>query len=108
TGRRFSGMASTPAPRPAAWCAVGGGSRRSRDDLHRRRACRERNHARLMTSVAPGSGAASRIAEAEAQSAGLRQEHGRVSLVFTQVMYVVGSAWVGTAAKLGPSHLVFC
>jgi glutamate:GABA antiporter len=27
--------------------------------------------------------------------------------VLTQIMYLVGSGWVGTAAKLGPSHVVF-
>jgi amino acid transporter len=50
---------------------------------------------------------AARIADVEAHSARLRKELGLVSLVLTQVMYVVGSAWVGTAAKLGPSHVVF-
>src|SRR5262245_9413632 len=60
-----------------------------------------------MTSVAPGGGAATRIADVEAHSAGLRKELGLTSLVLTQVMYVVGSAWVGTAAKLGTSHVVF-
>jgi amino acid transporter len=28
-------------------------------------------------------------------------------LVLTQIMYVVGTAWVGTAAKLGHQHIVF-
>jgi amino acid transporter len=28
-------------------------------------------------------------------------------LVLTQILFVVGSSWVGTAAKLGPSHLFF-
>src|SRR5438045_9798432 len=28
-------------------------------------------------------------------------------LVLTQIVFVVGSGWVGTAAKLGPSHLFF-
>ena len=37
----------------------------------------------------------------------LRRELGLADLVFMQVVFVVGSAWVGTAAKLGPSHLVF-
>jgi len=60
-----------------------------------------------MTSVAPGTGAATRIADVQARSASLRKELGLVSLVLTQVMYVVGSGWVGTAAKLGPSHVVF-
>ena len=30
-----------------------------------------------------------------------------MDLVLMQIMYVVGSAWVGTAAKLGTSHTVF-
>ena len=37
----------------------------------------------------------------------LRRELGLRDLVLMQVVFVVGSAWVGTAAKLGPSHLVF-
>jgi amino acid transporter len=37
----------------------------------------------------------------------LRRELGLADLVFMQVVFVVGSSWVGTAAKLGPSHLVF-
>jgi amino acid transporter len=37
----------------------------------------------------------------------LRRELGLPDLVLMQVVFVVGSGWVGTAAKLGPSHLVF-
>src|SRR6188768_2696691 len=51
--------------------------------------------------------AGERVAEVEARSAGLRKELGLVDLVLMQIMYVVGSAWVGTAAKLGSSHTVF-
>jgi amino acid transporter len=51
--------------------------------------------------------AVDRVAEVEARSAGLRKELGLVDLVLMQIMYVVGSAWVGTAAKLGSSHTVF-
>ena len=51
--------------------------------------------------------AARRIEEVEARSAGFRKELGLASLVLTQIMYVVGSGWVGTAAKLGDSHIVF-
>src|SRR4029079_2677866 len=50
---------------------------------------------------------AARVSEVEARSAGFRKELGLATLVLTQIMYVVGSGWVGTAAKLGPSHLVF-
>jgi amino acid transporter len=48
-----------------------------------------------------------RVADVEARSASLRRELGLATLVLTQVMYIVGSGWVGTAAKLGPSHIVF-
>jgi amino acid transporter len=37
----------------------------------------------------------------------LRRELGLADLVLMQVVFVVGSGWVGTAAKLGPSQLVF-
>jgi amino acid transporter len=46
-------------------------------------------------------------AQVEARSAGLRKELGLVDLVLMQILYVVGSSWVGTAAKLGTSHTVF-
>ena len=48
-----------------------------------------------------------RVADVEARSASFRKELGLATLVLTQVMYIVGSGWVGTAAKLGPSHIVF-
>jgi amino acid transporter len=47
------------------------------------------------------------IATVEAKSASLRKELGLGDLVFTQIVFVVGSAWVGTAAKLGPASMVF-
>src|SRR6201984_1090472 len=37
----------------------------------------------------------------------LKQPVGLFDLVLTQILFVVGSNWVGTAAKLGPSHLFF-
>src|SRR3954464_4850531 len=37
----------------------------------------------------------------------LRRELSLADLVLMQVVFVVGSGWVGTAAKLGPSQLVF-
>src|SRR5678815_3048842 len=49
----------------------------------------------------------SRVGDVEAKSAGFRKELGLVTLVLTQIMYIVGSGWVGTAAKLGPSHVIF-
>ncbi len=51
--------------------------------------------------------AVERVAEVEARSAELRKELGLFDLVLMQIMYVVGSGWVGTAAKLGSSHTVF-
>src|SRR3954469_8845570 len=43
----------------------------------------------------------------EAQSASLRKPLGLWDLVLTQIVFVVGSMWVGTAAKLGHAHLFF-
>ena len=40
-------------------------------------------------------------------SADLRRELGLSDLVLTQILFIVGLAWVGVAAKLGPSHVVF-
>ncbi|HEX5385731.1 MAG TPA: APC family permease [Gemmatimonadales bacterium] len=51
--------------------------------------------------------AARRVRAVEARSTKFRRELGLVDLVLIQVLYVVGSGWVGTAAKLGPSHIVF-
>ena len=43
----------------------------------------------------------------EAKSASLRRELGLRDLVLQQIVYVVGTTWVGTAAKLGHSQMVF-
>jgi amino acid transporter len=51
--------------------------------------------------------AEARVSEVEARSSAFRRELGLGDLVLTQVLYVVGSAWVGTAAKLGHAHIVF-
>ncbi len=48
-----------------------------------------------------------RIEDVEARSAGFRKELGLRDLALTQILYVVGSGWVGTAAKLGTSHIAF-
>ena len=48
-----------------------------------------------------------RIAEVEAKSAGFTKVLGLRDLVLIQIMYVVGSGWVGTAAKLGSDHIAF-
>jgi glutamate:GABA antiporter len=43
----------------------------------------------------------------EAQSASLKKPLGLFDLALTQILFVVGSSWVGTAAKLGQAHLFF-
>jgi amino acid transporter len=43
----------------------------------------------------------------EAHSAALRKELGLRDLVLQQVVFVVGTIWVGTAAKLGHAQLIF-
>ncbi len=43
----------------------------------------------------------------EQHSVALKKPLGLRDLVFTQIVFVVGSSWVGTAAKLGESHLFF-
>src|SRR6202166_1422350 len=45
--------------------------------------------------------------EIEAQSASLKKPLGLRDLALTQILFVVGSSWVGAAAKLGPAHLFF-
>jgi len=48
---------------------------------------------------------AERISEVEAHSAALPKQLGLADLALIQILYVVGSAWVGTAAKLGTGHV---
>jgi amino acid transporter len=43
----------------------------------------------------------------ETQSASLKKELGLRDLVLTQIVFVVGTSWVGTAAKLGHAHVAF-
>jgi amino acid transporter len=43
----------------------------------------------------------------EAHSASLKKPLGLFDLVLTQILFVVGSSWVGAAAKLGQAHLFF-
>src|SRR5438034_4394185 len=45
--------------------------------------------------------------DVESHSAGLQKPLGLRDLVLTQVLFVVGSSWVGAAAKLGQAHLFF-
>src|SRR5437660_502774 len=45
--------------------------------------------------------------DVQQHSAELRKELGLRDLVLAQILYVVGSGWTGTAARLGDQHLVF-
>ncbi len=45
--------------------------------------------------------------DVESHSAALKKPLGLFDLVLTQILFVVGSTWVGTAAKLGQAHLFF-
>ncbi|HEV8447315.1 MAG TPA: APC family permease [Gemmatimonadaceae bacterium] len=50
---------------------------------------------------------AARESGVEEKSASLKKELGLRDLVLQQIVYVVGTIWVGTAAKLGHSQLIF-
>jgi amino acid transporter len=41
------------------------------------------------------------------KSAEFRKELGLRDLVLTQILFVIGLVWVGTAGKLGPAHVIF-
>src|SRR4051812_787588 len=43
----------------------------------------------------------------EQHSTALRKPLGLFDLVLTQILFIVGSSWVGAAAKLGQAHLFF-
>jgi hypothetical protein len=43
----------------------------------------------------------------QSHTAELKKELGLRDLVFTQILFVAGFSNLGTAAKLGPSHVVF-
>src|SRR5712691_13294426 len=45
--------------------------------------------------------------DVEARSTALKKELGLKDLVLTQVVFVVGTVWVGFAAKLGNSQMAF-
>src|SRR5438093_9915393 len=45
--------------------------------------------------------------DVESRSVALKKPLGLFDLVLTQILFVVGSTWVGTAAKLGQAHLFF-
>jgi amino acid transporter len=50
---------------------------------------------------------ATEVRGVERHSAELRKELGLTDLVLTQILYVVGLSWVGTAAKLGTAQIAF-
>jgi glutamate:GABA antiporter len=50
---------------------------------------------------------ASEAARIEERSAAFKKQLGLTDLVLQQIVYVVGIVWVGAAAKLGHSHIVF-
>src|ERR1035438_8045413 len=49
----------------------------------------------------------SKLEGIQAHTAELKKELGLRDLVFTQILFVAGFTNLGTAAKLGPSHVVF-
>ncbi len=55
----------------------------------------------------PPTSLAQAEARVEAHSASLKKELGVRDLVLTQILFIVGLAWIGVAGKLGPSHVVF-
>ena len=57
--------------------------------------------------MSPTESVEERISDVEAKSADFRKELRLVDLVLIQILYIVGSAWVGTAAKLGSAHIAF-
>src|SRR5215470_4765573 len=46
-------------------------------------------------------------ASIEERSGAFKKELGLMDLVFTQILFIIGLGWIGTAAKLGSSHFVF-
>jgi amino acid transporter len=59
------------------------------------------------TSISAVPADATEAARIEERSAAFKKQLGLVDLVLQQIVYVVGTVWVGAAAKLGHSHLVF-
>lgn len=45
--------------------------------------------------------------QVERRSAVFKKELGLTDLALTQILFIVGLTWVGVAAKLGPSHIIF-
>src|SRR5215470_19915068 len=46
-------------------------------------------------------------ASVQERSGAFKKELGLLDLALTQILFIVGLGWIGTAAKLGPSHTVF-
>src|SRR5215470_16805624 len=46
-------------------------------------------------------------ASVQERSGAFKKELGLLDLALTQVLFIIGLGWIGTAAKLGPSHVVF-
>jgi amino acid transporter len=62
----------------------------------------------IMTDPSPGDVVErSEIERVEERSAVFTKELGLTDLVLTQIVFVVGTVWVGTAAKLGANQLFF-
>jgi glutamate:GABA antiporter len=57
--------------------------------------------------MSPATSASERVEAVEARSATFRKELGLLDLALAQILYVVGTGWVGTAAKLGNAHIAF-
>ena len=64
-------------------------------------------HSDLASRQESGERSSERVRDVERHTAGLRKELGLPTLVLTQIMFIVGSGWVGTAAKLGTGHVIF-
>ena len=62
----------------------------------------DRQHAFRGASTPTGE-----VERVEQRSAAFKKELGLADLVLQQIVYVVGIVWVGAAAKLGQSHIVF-
>ena len=66
-----------------------------------------RADARLPVMESSGGAPGAETALVHERSAQFKKELGLVDLVLQQIVYVVGIVWVGAAAKLGHSHIVF-
>ena len=58
-------------------------------------------------AAAASNGLAQAEARVESHSAALKKELGVGDLALTQILFIVGLAWIGVAGKLGPAHVVF-